>query len=77
MTLEGVAKTPDEVAIDVAAVSDLAYRTTFIGVGGQVLDVVDGVSPRFRVAKAPSGYVRARVDDSDGLTAWVQPVFTR
>ena len=40
-----------------------------------MLEVVDGVEPRFRLTGAPGGYVRARIDDSDGSIAWVQPVF--
>ena len=67
--------TRDELALDIEPHWDLAYRTTFIGAEGRVLDVIDGVEPRFRLADAPSGYVRARVEDSDGLLAWVQPVF--
>jgi hypothetical protein len=61
-------------AIDVARQWDLEYRTTFIGRGGRVLDVVAGLEPRYR-ATGSEGYVRARVEDSDGLTAWVQPQF--
>ena len=63
-----------ELAIDIVQQYDLAYRTTFIGRGGEVLDVVDGVAPRYAVS-GHEGYVRARVDDSDGLSAWVQPLF--
>jgi hypothetical protein len=73
--IHAISATRDELAIDVEPQWDLAYRTTFIGSGGQVLDVVDGVEPRFRLADAPAGYVRARVEDSDGLLAWVQPAF--
>jgi hypothetical protein len=60
--------------IDIVQHWDLEYRTTFIGRDGSVLDVVTGVEPRYRVAGS-EGYVRARVDDSDGLSAWVQPQF--
>jgi hypothetical protein len=63
-----------EVAIDIVQQYDLAYRTTFMGRGGEVLDVVDGVAPRYAVS-GHEGYVRARIDDSDGLSAWVQPLF--
>ena len=61
-------------AIDIVGRADQAYRTTFIGREGHVLDVVDGVEPRHRLSTA-AGYARARVDDSDGHTAWVQPTF--
>ena len=63
-----------EMAIDIVQQYDLAYRTTFIGRGGEVLDVVDGVEPRYAV-RGHEGYVRARIDDSDSLSAWVQPLF--
>jgi hypothetical protein len=63
-----------ELAVDIVQHYDLAYRTTFIGQGGRVLDVRDGVEPRYEI-RGDEGYVRARIDDSDGLSAWVQPVF--
>lgn len=76
VTIHAMSATRGELALDIEGQWDLAYRTTFIGTGGRILDVVDGVEPRFRTADAPAGYVRARVEDSDGLCAWVQPVFT-
>jgi hypothetical protein len=63
-----------EMAIDIVQQYDLAYRTTFIGQGGKALDVVDGLEPRHAMT-GTEGYVRARIEDSDGLRAWVQPVF--
>lgn len=69
--LEHVAMDRDEVALDIGAVFDRHYRTAFIGHGGRVLDVVDGVEPRYRY-RGDEGYVRARVDDSDGHKAWTQ-----
>ncbi len=60
--------------VDIATFSDLAYRTTFIGRGGEVLEVAEGPSPRHRLAGSES-YVRARIDDSDGGSAWLQPRF--
>jgi hypothetical protein len=76
VALHAIAASRDELALDIEPHWDLAYRTTFVGMDGRVLDVVDGVEPRFRLSDAPAGYVRARVDDSDGLSAWVQPAFT-
>ncbi len=61
-------------AIDIATRRDLHYTTRFIGAGGQLLDVQHGASPRYRVT-GHEGYVRARIDDSDGLSAWTQPRF--
>ena len=53
---------------------ELHYRTTFIGAHGRILDVQDGLAPVHRLRDG-DGYVRARVEDSDGLVAWTQPVF--
>jgi hypothetical protein len=75
VSIHAISATRDELALDIEPQWDLAYRTTFIGVEGRVLDVIDGVEPRFRLADTPGGYVRARIEDSDGALAWVQPVF--
>jgi hypothetical protein len=72
--LADISRGRNELAIDIVQQYDLAYRTSFIGRGGEVLDVVDGLEPRYAV-RGHEGYVRARVDDSDGLSAWVQPLF--
>jgi hypothetical protein len=61
-------------AIDILQRHDSHYLTTFIGREGRVLDVVDGPEPRYRITGS-EGYVRARIDDSDGMRAWVQPRF--
>ena len=62
----------DVLAVDIETRDDQAYTTTFIGLGGHVLDIVHGPSPRYAVT-GREGYIRARIDDSDGLTAWTQP----
>lgn len=64
----------DELALTIVPRCDLAYRTRFIGAGGVVLDEVHGLEPRHRPERAQP-YVRALVEDSDGLRAWVQPHF--
>ncbi len=50
---------------------DLHYRTTLIGAHGRVLDIQDGLAVRYRLSP-DDGYVRSRVEDSDGLVAWTQ-----
>ena len=60
--------------LDIVPTWDTIYTTTFIGRGGQLLDVVGGTAPRYQVTGS-EGYVRARVDDSNGLRAWTQPRF--
>lgn len=74
VTLAEVAAAGRELALAIEPQWELHYRTTFIGRDGRTLDVQDGLSPRYRLA-AGDGYVRARVEDSDGLAAWTQPLF--
>lgn len=50
------------------------YTTTFIGTGGRVLGERHGTTAIFELT-APEAYVRARVEDSGGRVAWVQPLF--
>ncbi len=64
----------DGIGIDIVTEWDRAYHTSFIGRGGEILEVVEGPQPRYRFA-GTEGYVRARIDDSDGHTAWLQPHF--
>jgi len=53
---------------------DFKYTTTFIGSGGRTLSRVYGTRAVFEL-QTPEDYVRARVEDSGGAVAWVQPVF--
>ena len=53
---------------------DFKYTTSFIGSGGRVLAVEFGISPAYRLTGSET-YVRARVEDSGGSAAWVQPFF--
>lgn len=50
------------------------YTTTFIGAGGRVLAESHGSTATFELT-SPEAYVRARVSDSGGNLAWVQPLF--
>lgn len=63
-----------EVVIEAAPRWDVTFRTTFVGRGGRLLDDQRGPSARYRL-RGGDGYVRARVEDSDGLVAWTQPLF--
>lgn len=50
------------------------YRVQFIGKNGRILQ--DGTAnPAAYVIKGGEGYVRARISDSNGKSAWTQPVF--
>lgn len=50
------------------------YRVQFIGSGGRVLQESQGTSAAYTI-RGDEGYVRAKVIDSNGKTAWMQPVF--
>ncbi|WP_432981446.1 hypothetical protein [Dactylosporangium sp. CA-233914] len=50
------------------------YSTRFVGAGGRPLAEVSGTGPVYEI-RGDEGYVRAVVRDSDGRTAWTQPVF--
>lgn len=50
------------------------YRIQFIGKGGRVLREVAEPSATYEIS-GDEGYVRARVLESNGRIAWVQPVF--
>jgi hypothetical protein len=71
--LRGYDVSEGEMRIEVAAAGDTRYLTEFIGLGGRVLASVPGASARYRFT-GTEGYVRARVTDSRGARAWLQPV---
>ena len=55
---------------------DFRYTTEFIGVGGKIL-LRTGENPARYDLSGSEQYVRARVTDSGGAVAWVQPVFLK
>ncbi|MFC1662406.1 CehA/McbA family metallohydrolase [Gemmatimonadota bacterium] len=55
---------------------DFKFTTTFIGTGGKILKTT-GDNPAVFELSGPELYVRARVMDSGGSMAWIQPVFVR
>jgi hypothetical protein len=62
-----------EMRISIAADGDRRYTTEFMGSGGSVLATVYGTTARYRITGS-EGYVRARVTDSSGRRAWLQPM---
>jgi hypothetical protein len=78
VTLDSLTVSVSAISIRIRQESDFKYTTTFIGNGGRVLARAGGVSPRFVLEPGRARgltYVRARVEDSGGGKAWVQPVF--
>ncbi len=60
--------------IHIAPRGNFRYTTTFIGSGGRVLSV-STENPAVYILQGRERYVRAKVTDSRGDAAWVQPVF--
>ena len=73
VVLSDVAATAGRVTIRVTPQGTAKYRIQFIGKGGRLLSEVADVSASYALA-GDEGYVRARVLDSNGHTAWTQPV---
>ncbi|TSA25133.1 PHP domain-containing protein [bacterium] len=74
--LEDVQISSKRMEIRIRQKSDFGYRTEFIGSGGRVLLQTED-NPAVFELKHQEAYVRARVSDSGGFVAWVQPVFVR
>lgn len=75
VTLSDVTVSPTTLEVRIAQKGDFKYTTQFIGQDGKVLATDKSLTPRYAL-KGTETYVRARVTDSGGAAAWVQPVFT-
>jgi hypothetical protein len=75
VVLNDVAVSASSMTVTVAPQSTAKYRIQFIGNGGRILNEVPDVTGSYAITGS-EGYVRARVLDSNGHTAWVQPVLT-
>lgn len=74
VVLTDVAVTKESLTVTIDEAPTTKYRTQFVGRGGKVLKEVIA-NPAVYSFTGEEGYVRARVLDSNGKTAWVQPVF--
>ena len=74
--LEEVLIERNRLEIHIRMRSEFRYRTQFIGENGRVLFQSEN-NPAVFALHHPEKYVRAKVMDSAGFVAWVQPVFTR
>ena len=72
--LEDVVAHADSMVIKIRQKGDFGYRTAFIGAHGKVLQVSE-TNPAVYRLRGGERYVRARVTDSGGAVAWVQPVW--
>lgn len=73
--LDDVAVTPTTMEIRIRQRGDFKFRTRFIGTEGRVLHETTANPAIFKLASVRTVYVRAKVTDSGGAAAWVQPVF--
>lgn len=72
--LADIVVTPTRLEVHIEQEDDFRYTTQFIGSGGEVLHTsVD--NPAVFELEGAEAYVRAKVADSGGDVAWVQPVF--
>ncbi len=70
-----VVATDSRLEITIEPRGDFKYTTTFVGTRGSVLAISHDLNPAYELTGSEA-YVRARVEDSGGSVAWVQPVFT-
>ncbi len=75
VTLTDVSLSSTTMDIRIAPNGNFKYTTQFIGQDGKVLATDRSLTPRYTL-RGTETYVRAKVTDSGGAAAWVQPVFT-
>jgi len=73
--LEDVVVTDSTLQVRIARRGDFKYTTQFIGANGAILATDKSLTPRYRL-RGTETYVRAKVIESGGASAWIQPVFT-
>lgn len=74
--LRDVVATTSDLTISIRVRGDTKFTTQFISDGGSVL-ATSGENPARYVFRGDEAYVRAKVIDSNGRIAWVQPVFRK
>jgi len=72
--LAGVQRGEGRLAVEVEPKGNVQYTVDFVGAGGKRLAERFGPKAEYRL-KAGEPYVRARIQDSNGLMAWTQPAF--
>lgn len=72
--LDSVVVGAEDMTVSIRKKSDFKFTTDFIGNGGTILKRT-GDNPATYHLNGTESYVRARVTDSGGSVAWLQPVF--
>ena len=73
--LDDIVATATSLQLRITQKGSFKYTTQFIGANGRVLATDKSLTPRFTL-RGRETYVRAKVIDSGGAVAWVQPLFT-
>jgi hypothetical protein len=73
VVLEDVRSDAHSMTVTVRPDAWAKYRIEFVGNGGRILQEVAAPAATYQI-KGDEGYVRARVIESNGRMAWVQPV---
>jgi len=75
VTLDDIIIAPDKIEIHInPGIADFRFRTEFVGSSGRVLHYTEE-NPALYTLATKESYVRAKITDSAGYAAWVQPVF--
>lgn len=74
--LADIVSTAQRVTITIKADASSKYRVRFIGKNGKVLSEVT-TNPAVYDVRGDEGYVRAKVLESNGKAAWVQPIMLK
>ena len=73
--LDDVATTATSLQLRITQRGSFKYTTQFIGAHGKILATDKSLTPTYTL-RGTETYVRAKVMDSGGASAWVQPQFT-
>ena len=76
VTLEEVNISNKSININICQEKEYIYKTEFIGTDGELLAMIPGLNPSFKLDKNQI-YIRATVTNSGGQKAWVQPTFMK
>ncbi|MBI2619423.1 MAG: PHP domain-containing protein [Ignavibacteriales bacterium] len=74
--LDDVIVQDQQIEISIRQKGNFKYRTDFIGGNGAILSSTGSNSARYQLSH-PTAYVRAKITDSGGAVAWVQPIFVQ
>ena len=72
--LKTLSREATEIKFEIEPMGEIKFTTTFIGKNGEILDKQMGNSVAYQI-KGNEGYVRARIESTDCIKAWVQPIF--